>query len=106
MLKFIQFFDDPVFDYFKQDVEYKLENVIQHQIEETFSARNYQTTVSLTEAAFNIDPLNEMALSYNLKSQFILKRENEAITTYQKFITEYKKTTGENYPHPFRNYWR
>ena len=104
--KFIQFFDDPVFDYFKQDVEYKLENVIQHQIEETFSARNYQTTVSLTEAAFNIDPLNEMALSYNLKSQFILKRENEAITTYQKFITEYKKTTGENYPHPFRNYWR
>lgn len=74
-------------------------------MKEAFEAQDYAETVSLAEVEFNIDPVNETALSCCLKSLFILKHENAAIGTYQKFVAEYKKYTGEDYPHPFSLYW-
>lgn len=104
--KFIKLFDEPLFDRFKQNVEYKLEVAILQQMKETFEAGEYEKAINFAKAEFDIDPLNEIALSYSIRSHFILKRENAAITTYQIFIAEYKKTTGEDYPHSFREYWR
>lgn len=104
--KFIKLFEDPIFDSFKQNMEYKLETVILQQIKETFDAGDHYKVIKFAQAEFNIDPLNEMALSYNIRSLFILKSENAAIATYQTFISEYKKTTGKDYPHSFIDYWR
>ena len=97
--------DRPLFDGFKQDVECLLEVLVLQLMKEAFEAQDYAETVSLAEAEFNIDPVNETALSCCLKSLFILKHENAAIGTYQKFVAEYKKYTGEDYPHPFSLYW-
>lgn len=98
--KFVGFMDGPLFDGFKQDVECLLEVLVLQLMKEAFEAQDYAETVSLAEAEFNIDPVNETALSCCLKSLFILKHENAAIGTYQKFVAEYKKYTGEDYPHP------
>ena len=103
--KFVGFMDGPLFDGFKQDVECRLEVLVLQVMKEAFEAQDYAETVSLAEAEFNIDPVNETALSCCLKSLFILKHENAAIGTYQKFVAEYKKYTGEDYPHPFSLYW-
>ena len=103
--KFVGFMDGPLFDGFKQDVECRLEVLVLQLMKEAFEAQDYAETVSLAEAEFNIDPVNETALSCCLKSLFILKHENAAIGTYQKFVAEYKKYTGEDYPHPFSLYW-
>lgn len=103
--KFVGFMDGPLFDGFKQDVECLLEVLVLQLMKEAFEAQDYAETVSLAEAEFNIDPVNETALSCCLKSLFILKHENAAIGTYQKFVAEYKKYTGEDYPHPFSLYW-
>lgn len=104
--KFVGFMDGPLFDGFKQDVECLLEVLVLQLMKEAFEAQDYAETVSLAEAEFNIDPVNETALSCCLKSLFILKHENAAIGTYQKFVAEYKKYTwGKNYPHPFSLYW-
>ena len=103
--KFVGFMDDPLFDGFKQDVECRLEVLVLQLMKEAFEAQDYAEAVSLAEAEFNIDPVNETALSCCLKSLFILKHENAAIGTYQKFVAEYKKHTGEDYPNPFSLYW-
>lgn len=103
--KFLQFFDDPMFDRFKHEVESQLESIIMKECEAAFTSREYQTVLCLTQAEFNIDPLNERALSFHLKTLSILKRENAAVTSYQRFISEYKQTTGEDYPHSFSYYW-
>ena len=103
--KFVGFMDDSLFDGFKQDVECRLEVLVLQLMKEAFEAQDYAEAVSLAEAEFNIDPVNETALSCCLKSLFILKHENAAIGTYQKFVAEYKKHTGEDYPNPFSLYW-
>ena len=103
--KFVGFMDDPLFDGFKQDVECRLEVLVLQLMKEAFEAQDYSEAVSLAEAEFNIDPVNETALSCCLKSLFILKHENAAIATYQRFVAEYKKHTGEDYPNPFSLYW-
>lgn len=81
--KFVGFMDGPLFDGFKQDVECRLEVLVLQLMKEAFEAQDYAETVSLAEAEFNIDPVNETALSCCLKSLFILKHENAAIGTYQ-----------------------
>lgn len=103
--KFLQLFDNPAFDRFKHEVEFQLESIIMKECEIAFNARDYQAVLYLTQAEFNIDPLNEVALSFHLRALFILKRENAAIISYQRFISEYKQTTGEDYSHPFSYYW-
>lgn len=92
--KFVGFMDGPLFDGFKQDVECRLEVLVLQLMKEAFEAQDYAETVSLVEAEFNIDPVNETALSCCLKSLFILKHENAAIGTYQKFVAEYKNIRG------------
>ena len=86
-------------------MESQLESIIMKEWEAAFTSREYQTVLCLTQAEFNIDPLNERALSFHLKTLSILKRENAAVTSYQRFISEYKQTTGEDYPHSFSYYW-
>ncbi len=103
--KFVGFMDGPLFDGFKQDVECRLEVLVLQLMKEAFEAQNYSEAVSLAEVEFNIDPVNETALSCCIQSFFILKHENAAIGTYQRFVAEYKKHTGEDYPHPFSLYW-
>lgn len=103
--KFVGFMDGPLFDGFKQDVECRLEVFVLQLMKKAFEAQDYSEAVSLAEAEFNIDPVNETALYCCIKSLFMLKHENAAIGTYQRFVAEYKKYTGEDYPHPFSLYW-
>ena len=64
-----------------------------------------QLIAILSRTVVNIDPVSETALSCCIKSLFMLKHENAAIGTYQRFVAEYKKHTGEDYPTPFSLYW-
>ena len=73
--KFVGFMDDPLFDGFKQDVECRLEVLVLQLMKEAFEAQDYSEAVSLAEAEFNIDPVNETALSCCIKSLFMLKHE-------------------------------
>lgn len=87
--------DDPLFDGFKQDVECRLEVLVLQLMKEAFEAQDYSEAVSLAEAEFNIDPVSETALSCCIKSLFMLKHENAAIGTYQRFVAEYKNIRGK-----------
>lgn len=101
--KFLQFSDHPLFDDFKEEMEKKLEPVLLLELEKSYDAELYQATLAFSEAIFNIDPLNDMALTYQIKAMQRLKMNDEAKMKYQAFVIEYKKVMGNDYPHPFKS---
>jgi two-component SAPR family response regulator len=101
--KFLKSSDQAAFDSFKEEMEQKLEPVLLMETEKNFTAEAYRTTIELTDILFNIDPLNDEALAYQIKALQKLKMSDEARIRYQAFITEYKKTMGNDYPHSYKN---
>jgi two-component SAPR family response regulator len=100
--KFLQLSDHPLYDSFKEQMEKKLEPVLLLEMEKSFSAELYQTTIELAEAILNIDPLHDAAVTFQIKAMQRLKMNDEARLRYQAFVIEYKKVMGTDYPHPYK----
>lgn len=100
--KFLQLSDHPLFDAFKEEMEKKLEPVLIVEMEKSFDAEQYQEALAFADAIFNIDPLNEAALNFQIKAMQRLKLNDEARIRYQAFVIEYKKVMGSDYPHAYR----
>ncbi|HEY0740230.1 MAG TPA: kelch repeat-containing protein [Chryseosolibacter sp.] len=100
--KFLQLSDHPLFDAFKEEMEKKLEPVLIVEMEKSFDAEQYPATLAFADAIFNIDPLNEAALNFQIKAMQRLKMNDEARIRYQAFVIEYKKVMGTDYPHAYR----
>lgn len=98
--KFLMLADAPIFDVFKQEVENKLEPVLLMEMENAYKSEAYQTTIDFADIIFNIDPLNETALKFQIKALNKLKMYEEAQIRYKAFISEYKKVMGSNYTNP------
>lgn len=101
--KFLEHSDHPVFDSIKASIEGHLEPLLLTEIEKSHIAKTHHTTIELAEAIFNIDTLNDSALSYEIKALLGLKMENEARLRYMSFVVEYKKTMGSDYPYSFQD---
>lgn len=97
--KFLKLSDHALFDSFKEAIEQKLEPVLLLEMERSFMEEFYKTTIGLAKAVFNIDPLNDAALAYQIKAMQRLKMNEEAKLKYQVFVIEYKKIIGNDYPH-------
>jgi two-component SAPR family response regulator len=102
--KFLHISDHPSYDSFKEEMEKKLEPVLLLEIEKSFAAEHYQTTIALAQAMANIDPLNDTALTFQIKAMQKLKMNDEARIRYQAFVIDYKKVMGTDYPHPYKSY--
>src|SRR5690606_1753843 len=99
--KFLQLSDHPLYDSFKEELEKKLEPVLIVELEKSFEAELYEITIAFAEAIFNIDPLNDIAFSYQIKAMQKLKLNDEARIRYQAFVIEYRKIMGSDYLHPY-----
>jgi hypothetical protein len=101
--KFLQLSDHPLYDSFKEEVEKKLEPILLVEMEKSFEAELYLTAIAFAEAITNIDPLNDVALAFQIRSMQRLKMNDEARIRYQEFVIDYKKAMGNDYPHPFKS---
>lgn len=101
--KFLQLSDHPLYDSFKEEMEKKLEPVLLLELEKSFAAELNKTTIALADAIVNIDPLNDVALTFQIKAMQRLKMNDEARLRYQTFVIEYKKVMGTEYPHPYKS---
>lgn len=99
--KFLRFSDDPVFDDFKAEMERKIEPIISSGISASFKKKDYKATLSLADILFSIDPLNDKALLFTVRSLCKLNRLEDALLRYQTFTEEYRKAYGEDYPYDF-----
>lgn len=100
--RFLQLSDHPLFDSFKQELESKLEPILLVELEKCYAAEQYEVTLALSDAIFNIDPFHEAALSYQIKAMQKLRMTDEAKVRYQTFVTEYKKIMGNEFPHAMK----
>lgn len=101
--KFLQLSDHPLFDAFKEEMENRLEPALLLEMEKSFDAELYTTTVSLAEGIFNIDPLNDAALTFQIQAMQKLKMTDEARIRYKAFAIEYKKAMGSDYLHSYKD---
>ncbi len=92
--KFLQLSDHELYDSFKEEMEKKLEPVLLVEMERSFAAELYPTTIAFAEAIANIDPLNDAALTFQIRAMQRLKQNDEARLRYQAFVIEYKKGDG------------
>ncbi len=99
--KFLYLSDDPLFDSFKEEAETKLEPILLLEIEKSFATEFYHSTIALAQALFNIDPLQETALSYQIKAMQKLKMNEESSIAYRTFAIEYKRVTGKEFNRSF-----
>ena len=102
--KFLQLSDHPLYDSFKEEMEKKLEPVLMLEMEKSFIAELYQTTIAFAVAMINLDPLNDVALGFQIRAMQKLKLNDDARIRYQAFVLEYKKAMGTDYPHPFKSF--
>lgn len=102
--KFLKNEEDSLYDSFKSFVESKIEPVLKMRIENSLACEDYSTAIKLCISMFNIDPLNELALSSIIKSMVNLNQEREAKKQYYKFVTEYRKMIGEEYKNTFNHF--
>lgn len=99
--KFLQSEDIPLLDSFKEHIERKLEPVLLFEVEKYYKIDDYHIVIALCDALFHIDPLNEEALYYIVKSYMKLRMHDEAKRKYMFFVTEYKNTMDVDYPKAF-----
>ncbi|MDR2949936.1 MAG: DNA-binding transcriptional activator [Prevotella sp.] len=95
--KFLKSINFEIIDSFKEMIEHRIEPVLLVEMERYFDQGDYQTTISLTEAMFNIDPINEKAIYYMVHSMLKLELNDEVKKRFIHFTIEYKKMMGEEY---------
>ncbi|MCW3787935.1 Kelch repeat-containing protein [Plebeiibacterium sediminum] len=100
--KFLKGYDQPLLDQFKESIEAKIEPFIISELERSYAEKNYQTTIEVAETMFNIDPINELAIEYLVKSLQKLKRNDEALIRQQAFLIDYKQTMGYDFTSNFK----
>ena len=101
--KFLETEDTSILDSFKEYIESKIESTIHYYMEKTYISGNYSAAVSLCESLFNLDPLDEEALHYIIRSLSKLELKDEAKRRYYFFTAEYKKALGEEYGKSFND---
>lgn len=101
--KFLCMSNEPLFDSFKETLEHTLEPILLSEMQRSFAAKKYHNTINLAQAEFNIDPSNDEALGYMLKSLHRLKMNEEVRIRYRDFTINYKKTIGSDYPHSIKS---
>jgi two-component SAPR family response regulator len=57
--------------------------------------------INLADAIFNFDPINEEAMFFKCKAQYIMGKHSLAESTFKKFVKEYEILYGQKYKHSF-----
>jgi Response regulator containing CheY-like receiver and SARP domains len=101
--KFLQSYDLSSFDQFKGALEQKLEPLLVTEMKKSYNDNDYTSTLSFAEAMLIIDPINDEALAYQIKSLQKMKQNYEAQRHYLDFVNHYKKMMGVDYPYSFND---
>lgn len=99
--KFLKSLNEDFFDSFKASLEKELEPFLLLEAENAYMNGKYQLSILLSESVFNVDSINEQALSFIVNSCIKLHKRDEAKRKYLFFVTEYKLLTGEAYGKEF-----
>ena len=92
---------DPVYDKMKETVEGQIDRVMTAELPRRYSLRQFSACLTCANILFDLDPLNEEALSYSIRSLLAMEKDEDAKALYTRFITRYRKDYGEEYPQSY-----
>lgn len=95
--RFLKFQNEPIFDEFKSSVEGKVIPELYDRIQSLFTERKYPEVIEVASMLFDIDPLDETALSYQIKALRKLHLHQEATIRIAEFAAEHKKVNGTDF---------
>lgn len=93
---------DPLFDKMKETVEMQVQPVMLAEMKRRMDMKEYNNAILCADILFHVDPLDEQALACKVQAYHLLGREEDARSTYQSFISRYKREYGEDYSVPFK----
>lgn len=99
--KFLQTLNDECFDVFKQNYEELVISFLYWKIEKDFAAHDFNKVLLICNLFSYIDPLNEVALWYELQALFKLHQINAAKRRFRIFVDDYRKIMDDEYTGSF-----
>lgn len=92
---------DAWLDDFKQGYEETILSALIPQLETLYKEKKFKDILELTRLILVVDPFNDEAFRYELKSIRMLKGIEHSKKIYDQFSLEYSKSLGEEYPTSF-----
>jgi len=92
---------DSWLDDFKYHYEEQLSGMIMPGLKKQYELKDLKLVLEITRLILDMDPFNDEALKYQLKSFSRLKGIEYARKMYDLFILEYKRSLGVDYPISF-----
>ncbi len=97
----LQYISEPWLDDVKVNYEESVVTHIQPEIKRIYEEADYKKTIDITRFVLTIDPFNDTAIKYKLKSIRRIKGIEHARKQYEEFAAEYEKSLGVQYTVPF-----
>jgi two-component SAPR family response regulator len=95
---FLSDMTDVWLDDFKVNYEEQLMNNLLPQLQDLYAEESYKVVLEISRLILTMDPFNDTALKYQLKSYRRIKGIDHSKKIYDQFVTEYKKSLGIDYP--------
>jgi DNA-binding SARP family transcriptional activator len=92
---------DAWLDDFKQGYEETILSALVPQLDTLYKEKKFKDILELTRLILVVDPFNDEAFRYELKSIRMLKGIEHSKKIYDQFSLEYSKSLGEEYPTSF-----
>jgi two-component SAPR family response regulator len=89
---------DTWLDDFKINYEEQLMHVLLPQLQKQYADENYKVALEISRLILNVDPFNDNALKYQLRSFRRTKGIEYSKKIYDQYAAEYKKSLGIDYP--------
>lgn len=92
---------DQWLDDFKQDYDAELMDKLLPEIERQYQEKEYKQALDLSKLVLQIDPFNDKAFKYELKSVRRLRGIEQSKKIYDQFVNDYSRSLGVDYPLSF-----
>lgn len=96
--KFLREETDVLFDKMKDELDELIVPTVLTEAEWRYQNEDWPNAILCADILFNLDPLNENALAFIVKSLANMGRMDDAKIRYNIFITQYKNDYDEEYP--------
>lgn len=95
--RFLKHETDDILDEFKSSVEQRIIPELQDKMKIMFESGKYPEAIEISGMLLDIDSLDELALTYQIKSYRKLHLVQEALVKYSEFAAEYKRVSGAEF---------
>lgn len=90
-------------DYFKADISDRIINTLTNYVQNEDIEKDPDFIIHLSDCIFNFDSINEDAMIYKCKAQYMMGKHSLAEGTFKKFEKEYKLLYAQDYEYSYQD---